>query len=75
MRILLPLWESASDRAALAMNPAGALSGTWLVVAPEQKQFRDLVAQIARAMTDRGARVDTMLVDSGNTVRQEQVRV
>jgi hypothetical protein len=65
MRILLPLWESASARAALAMNPAGALSGTWLAVAPEQKEFRGLLARIARAMTDRGARVDTMLVDCG----------
>jgi hypothetical protein len=63
MRMLLPWWEWASARAALAMNPSGALSGTWLAVAPEQKQFRDLVAQIAQAMTDRGAQVDTMLVD------------
>lgn len=63
MRILLPLWESASGSAALAMNPAGALSGTWLAVAPEQKRYRGLLARIARAMTDRGAQVDTMLVD------------
>lgn len=63
MRILLPSWEWSSASAALAMNPFGALSGTWLAVAPDQKQFRDLTAQIALAMTDRGAGVDIMLVD------------
>lgn len=63
MRILLPSWEWASARTALAMDPSGTLSGTWLAVAPEQREFRGLVAQLAQAMTDRGARVDTMFVD------------
>ena len=43
---------------------AAALPGTWLLVAPQRRQFRDAVTQCAAAMTVRGARVDTMLVDS-----------
>jgi hypothetical protein len=43
----------------------GALSGTWLLVAPERKQFRDLFAQWSRAMVGRGAQVDIMLVGCG----------
>lgn len=39
------------------------LSGTWLLVAPERKQFRDLFGQCARAMAGCGAQVDVMLVD------------
>ena len=39
------------------------LSGTWLLVAPERKQFRDLLAQCTRVMSDCGAQVDAMLVD------------
>jgi len=39
------------------------LSGTWLLVAPERKQFRDLLAQCTRAMARCGAQVDAMLVD------------
>ncbi|HEY6495208.1 MAG TPA: hypothetical protein VIZ43_18180 [Trebonia sp.] len=41
----------------------GVLSGTWLLVAPERKRFRDLCAQCARAMGARGAHVDSLLVD------------
>jgi candicidin polyketide synthase FscB len=50
-------WTPAAD------SGSAALSGTWLLVAPRQKQFRDMVAQCAVAMAARGARVDTMLVD------------
>jgi hypothetical protein len=50
-------WMPAPDRV------SGALSGTWLLVAPERKQFRDMITQCAGAMAVRGARVDTMLVD------------
>ena len=48
---------------------AGALPGTWLVVAPELKRFRDVVSQCAGAMAGRGALVDTMLVDCGTVNR------
>src|SRR5580700_9951968 len=39
------------------------LSGTWLLVAPERKQFRDLFGRCARAMAGCGAQVDILLVD------------
>ena len=48
---------------------AGALSGTWLLVAPEQKRFRDIVSLCAGAMAGRGARIDTMLVVCGTVDR------
>jgi hypothetical protein len=50
-------WMPAAD------SGSAALSGTWLLVAPERKHFRDMVAQCAVAMAARGARVDIMLVD------------
>jgi hypothetical protein len=50
-------WTQAAD------SGSAALSGTWLLVAPQRKRFRDMVAQCAVAMAARGARVDTMLVD------------
>src|SRR6185437_926544 len=50
-------WLPAADP-----GPA-ALPGTWLLVAPDQRQFRAMVTQCAAAMTARGARVDTLLVD------------
>ena len=50
-------WLPAADP-----GPA-ALPGTWLLVAPDQRRFRAMVTQCAAAMTARGARVDTLLVD------------
>jgi hypothetical protein len=47
---------------ATGFGPA-ALPGTWLLVAPDQRQFRAMVTRCAAAMTARGARVDTLLVD------------
>jgi hypothetical protein len=44
-------------------SASGALPGTWLLVAPQRRQFRDMVAHCAGAMASRGARVDTLLVD------------
>jgi hypothetical protein len=41
----------------------GTLSGTWLLVASEREQFRDLFARCTRAMTGCGAQLDVMLVD------------
>ena len=46
-----------------AGSASGALTGTWLLVAPQGKRFRDMVAHCAGAMAGRGARVDTLLVD------------
>jgi len=56
--------------AAANLRPAAdsgprVLSGTWLLVAPERKQFRDLLAQCTRVMSGCGAQVDAMLVDCG----------
>jgi hypothetical protein len=48
---------------------AGALPGTWLLVGPELKRFRDVISQCTGAMAARGAQVDTMLVDCGTANR------
>jgi len=53
----------ASSLLPAAAPGPGVLSGTWLLVAPEGKQFRDRCAQCTRAMAARGANVDIMLVD------------
>lgn len=55
-------WLSADAR-------ASALPGTWLLVAPERQWLRNAASQCAGAMAGRGARVDTMLVDSGTVSR------
>ena len=59
--------DNSSLAAARLRPPADSgprvLSGTWLLVAPERRQYRDLLAQCTRAMAGCGAQVDALLVD------------
>jgi hypothetical protein len=55
--------ELAAANSRPADSGPPVLSGTWLLVAPDPRQFRDLLAWCARAMTGCGAQVDVMRVD------------